>query len=201
MQKFMEMINRPLVAAFALCLLANTTWAAEDILTQAQKSFKPVPAAAPLLKQNPATPDKVELGKMLYFDPRLSSSQIISCNTCHNVGLGGTDLLETSIGHGWQKGPRNSPTVLNAVFNVAQFWDGRAEDLASQAKGPVQASVEMNNTPENVVKTLKSIPGYQPFFAKAFPGEADPITFDNMARAIEVFEATLITPTPVSTPT
>ncbi|MCK5916603.1 MAG: c-type cytochrome, partial [Deltaproteobacteria bacterium] len=97
-------------------------------------------------------------------------------------------------GHGWRKGPRNAPTVLNSVYNVAQFWDGRAKDLAEQAKGPVQASVEMNNKPEQVVKTLKSMPEYITLFKKAFPGEKDPVTFDNMAKAIEVFEATLVTP-------
>lgn len=143
---------------------------------------------------NPATPARVHLGKMLYFEPRLSASWLISCNTCHNVGLGGVDLLETSIGHGWQKGPRNAPTVLNAVFNIAQFWDGRAKDLAEQAKGPVQAGVEMNSTPDRVVRTLKSIPEYVARFEEAFPGEDDPVTFDNMALAIEVFEATLLTP-------
>jgi len=182
------------VTTFMFCLLSTVAWGKDDVMAQAQKLFKPIPAEAPQLTKNLATPAKVELGKMLFFDPRLSSSQIISCNTCHNVGLGGTDLLETSIGHGWQKGPRNSPTVLNAVFNIAQFWDGRAADLASQAKGPVQASVEMNNNPQNLVATLKSIPGYRSFFEKAFPGDKDPITFDNVALAIEVFEATLITP-------
>ncbi len=186
--------RRAFAAVLGVSLLVPAAWAKDDLFTRAKAAFKPVPASAPQLKANPASPARLELGKMLYFDPRLSSSQIISCNTCHNVGLGGTDLLETSIGHGWQKGPRNSPTVLNAVFNAAQFWDGRAEDLASQAKGPVQASVEMNNTPANVVATLKSIPGYAPLFAAAFPAEKDPITFDNMALAIEIFEATLITP-------
>lgn len=168
--------------------------AAEDLAAQARGAFKPIPAKAPASKRNPVTPAKIELGKKLYFDPRLSASQLISCNTCHNVGLGGADLQETSIGHGWQKGPRNAPTVLNAVFNVAQFWDGRAEDLAAQAKGPVQAGVEMNNKPERVIETLKSIPGYAPAFKGAFPGEADPITFDNVANAIEAFETTLLTP-------
>jgi len=108
--------------------------------------------------------------------------------------MGGVDGLETSIGHGWQKGPRNSPTVFNAVFNVAQFWDGRAEDLAAQAKGPVQAGVEMASTPDRVVATLESMPGYIAAFEAAFPGEEDPVSFDNMALAIEAFEATLITP-------
>ncbi|MDO5620194.1 MAG: cytochrome-c peroxidase [Paracoccus sp. (in: a-proteobacteria)] len=142
----------------------------------------------------PLTPEKVELGKMLYFDPRMSSSQLISCATCHNLSLGGDDELPVSIGHGWQKGPRNAPTVLNSVFNAAQFWDGRAPDLAEQAKGPVQAGVEMSNTPEQVVTTINSMPEYVEAFKAAFPGEADPVTFDNFAHAIEQYEATLITP-------
>jgi cytochrome c peroxidase len=177
-----------------LCAVTATAWGKEDTMRRAQALFQPLPTKAPALKGNPATPAKVELGKKLYFDPRLSSSQLISCNTCHNVGLAGIDLQETSIGHGWQKGPRNAPTVFNAVFNTAQFWDGRAEDLRAQAKGPVQASVEMNNTPEHAVQTLESIPGYVELFRKAFPGQKYPVTFDNMAMAIEVFEATLLTP-------
>ena len=158
--------------------------------------FAPLPSTVPAVRDNRITPEKIELGKALFFDPRLSASGVFSCNSCHNVGTGGDDNLETSIGHGWQKGPRNSPTVFNAVFNEAQFWDGRAEDLKAQAKGPIQAGVEMANTPENVVLTLKSMPQYMAWFEGAFPGEADPVTFDNMARAIEAFEATLITPAP-----
>lgn len=188
--------KRATINGLLLCigLLASTAWAKDDTLAKAKGVFKPLPAKPADIKGNPATPAKIDLGKKLYFDPRLSASYLISCNTCHNVGLGGVDLQETSIGHGWQKGPRNAPTVLNAVYNIAQFWDGRAEDLKAQAKGPVQASVEMNNTPERVVTVLKSIPGYPPLFKQAFPGEKDPVTFDNMAKAIEVFEATLITP-------
>ncbi len=185
------------VVVLATSTFALGAWGApakEDVPRQARATFKAIPARAPEAKQNPSSPAKVALGRMLYFDPRLSASQLISCNSCHNVGLGGADLQETSVGHGWQKGPRNAPTVLNAVFNVAQFWDGRAEDLKAQAKGPVQASVEMANDPGRLVATLKSIPGYPPFFREAFPGEKDPITFDNVARAIEVFEATLLTP-------
>jgi cytochrome c peroxidase len=140
------------------------------------------------------TGERIDLGRSLFFDPRLSKSGLISCNTCHNLGMGGDDNLETSIGHGWQKGPRNAPTVLNAVFNQAQFWDGRAEDLKAQAKGPVQAGVEMASTPERVVTTLKSMPAYVQAFTVAFSGESDPVTFDNMAKAIEAFEATLVTP-------
>ena len=111
------------------------------------------------------------------------------------------DELTISIGHGWQQGPRNSPTMLNSIFTVAQFWDGRAPDLAAQAKGPVQAGVEMNNTPENLIGTLSSMPVYVNAFEAAFPDEENPISFDNFARAIEAFEATLITPTATSTNT
>lgn len=156
--------------------------------------FDPIPSMVPEVKGNPVTREKVDLGRMLWFDPRLSASGIVSCNSCHNLAAGGSDNIETSIGHGWQKGPRNSPTVLNSVFNVAQFWDGRAEDLRSQAKGPIQAAVEMAATPEHVVNVLESIPEYRERFKTAFPGENDPVTFDNLAKALEAFEATLITP-------
>jgi cytochrome c peroxidase len=166
----------------------------DSLMARAQAAFDPIPTEPPELEDNPSSPEKMELGRMLYFEPRLSSSWLISCNTCHNVGLAGVDLMETSIGHGWQKGPRNAPTVLNAVFNVAQFWDGRAEDLAEQAQGPVQAGVEMNNTPERAMATLRSIPEYVERFEASFPDVSDPVTFDNMADAIEIYEATLITP-------
>ncbi len=180
--------------ALALALAAPRASAADPVQAEARKTFEVLPQKAPPAKGHPTTPEKVALGRMLFFDPRLSASQLISCNTCHNLGLGGADLQQTSVGHGWQKGPRNAPTVLNAVFNVAQFWDGRAEDLEAQAKGPVQAGVEMANAPARVVETLKSIPGYAPLFAKAFPGDKEPVSFDNMAKAIEAFEATLLTP-------
>jgi len=187
-------MKKSILTAVALVMISGVALAANPVLEQAREIFSPIPDSPPEIKGNPANPDKVELGRMLYFEPRLSKSGLVSCNFCHNVGMGGDDFQETATGHGWQKGPRNSPTVLNAVFNMAQFWDGRAKDLKEQAKGPVQASVEMNNTPAQAVKTLRSMPEYVRRFHKAFPGEKDPVTFDNMAAAIEVFEATLITP-------
>ena len=171
-----------------------TNAADDDLRTRADQMFDPVPYKVPKVRDNAVTIEKIELGRMLFFDPRLSASGLISCNTCHNLGTGGDDNLPTSVGHGWQKGPRNAPTVFNAVFNAAQFWDGRAEDLKEQAKGPIQAGVEMANEPAAVVTTLKSMPEYIDRFGRSFPGEADAVTFDNMARAIEAFEATLITP-------
>ena len=169
---------------------------ADALRDKAKEFFAPLPSTIPALNDNRVTPEKVELGKALFFDPRLSASGVFSCYSCHNLTTGGDDNMETSVGHGWQKGPRNSPTVLNAVLNEAQFWDGRAEDLAAQAKGPIQAGVEMANTPEAVEATLNSMPQYVAWFTAAFPGEEKPANFDNMAKAIEAFEATLITPAP-----
>lgn len=180
----------------SMFVLAASAASASDLQEQARELFEPVPSTIPALRDNPVTPEKIDLGKALFFDPRMSASGVFSCNSCHNLATGGDDNMPVSIGHGWQKGPRNSPTVLNAVFNIAQFWDGRAEDLAAQAKGPVQAGVEMANTPENVIATLNSMPQYVEWFTASFPEEADPVSFDNFAKAIEAYEATLITPAP-----
>ncbi len=191
-------MKRTLVVALAAttALVAAAPVLADDaeLRAAAKESFEAIPMQAPMLENNVLSRDRIDLGAMLFFDPRMSKSGLFSCQSCHNVGLGGVDGLETSVGHGWQAGPRNAPTMLNAVFNIAQFWDGRAADLAEQAKGPVQAGVEMNNTPEQVVATLTSMPGYVEAFQASFPGENDPITFDNFAKAIEAFEATLVTP-------
>lgn len=168
--------------------------AGDELHELANEFFEPIPSMVPDVQGNPVTREKSELGKMLWFDTRLSASGVLSCNSCHNLAMGGDDNMETSIGHGWQRGPRNSPTVFNAVFNIAQFWDGRAEDLRSQATGPIQAAVEMAATPELVLAVLNSMPEYTERFALAFPGEDEPVTFDNVARALEAFEATLITP-------
>lgn len=177
-------------------LLAASPLYADGLREKASAVFKPLPSTVPAVKDNRITKEKIELGKALFFDPRLSASGVFSCNSCHNLATGGDDNLETSIGHGWQKGPRNSPTAFNSVFNEAQFWDGRAEDLKAQAKGPIQAGVEMANTPEQVVTTLESMPQYVTWFKAAFPEDGKPVSFDNMAKAIEAFEATLLTPSP-----
>jgi cytochrome c peroxidase len=199
----MTMLTRSGLAAMAGILLVAGSAAAQDgaeaindakLIEQANQMFDPIPTEPPELDGNKVTPERVELGRKLFFDPRLSASHAISCNTCHQMGLGGDDNQPTSIGHGWQRGPRNAPTVFNAVFNTAQFWDGRAEDLEQQAKGPVQAGVEMANTPERAVKTLTSMPGYVESFDKAFPDSDPAVTFDNMAKALEAFQATLLTP-------
>ncbi len=168
--------------------------AADELMQTAQDMFLPIPISPPPLEGIASTPARVELGKMLYFETRLSESHTISCNSCHVVGMGGVDLLETSLGHRWQRGGRNAPTVLNSVFNTAQFWDGRARDLQEQAGGPLVNPIEMGMTESHVVEQLKGIPGYVEVFARAFPNETDPITFNNVRNAIALFEATLITP-------
>ena len=134
----------------------------------------------------------VELGKKLYFDPRLSKSGFISCNSCHNLSMGGTDNLKTSIGHNWQQGPINAPTVLNSSLNLAQFWDGRAADLKAQAGGPIANPGEMGFTHALAVGVLESIPEYVAEFKLVF-GQ-DKITIDEVTTAIAEFEKTLVTP-------
>lgn len=136
---------------------------------------------------------KMELGKKLFFDPRLSRSGWISCNSCHNLSRGGTDNLTSSIGHGWAEGPINAPTVLNAKYNLAQFWNGRAADLAEQAAGPIANPVEMASSHELAVNVVSTIPGYVEEFAEVY-GEDVPITIDQVTDAIAEFERTLVTP-------
>ena len=188
------MSMRPWVLLVASLGVSLGAAAADDLMTSAQERFKPIPQSPPSLAGNPATPAKLLLGKMLYFDPRLSASHAISCNSCHNIGLGGADAEETSIGHRWQRGGRNAPTVLNAVFNTAQFWDGRAKDLEAQAGGPVINPIEMASPQAHVGEQLAAIPGYVNAFNAAFPGTANPVSLENAQKAIAVFEATLITP-------
>lgn len=139
-----------------------------------------------------AEPEKARLGKKLFFEPRLSRSGFISCNSCHNLSRGGTDNLPTSIGHNWQEGPINSPTVLNSSLNMAQFWDGRAETLQEQAAGPIDNPLEMAYTHTLAVEVLRSIPQYGDMF-EAIYGTRD-ITIDHVTDAIAVFEETLVTP-------
>lgn len=146
----------------------------------------------------PITPPKqidlgmVELGKKLFFDPRLSKSGFISCNSCHNLSMGGTDNIKTSIGHNWAEGPINAPTVLNSSLNVAQFWDGRAADLKVQAGGPIANPGEMAFTHTLAIDVLQSIPGYVREFKQVFG--KDIISIDEVTAAIAEFEKTLVTP-------
>jgi len=150
---------------------------------------EPIQPIAPVDGLNAA---QVELGKKLYFDPRLSKSGFISCNSCHNLSMGGTDNLKTSIGHAWQEGPINSPTVLNADLNLAQFWDGRAADLKEQAGGPIANPGEMAFSHELAIDMLASIPQYVDEFNTVFG--SGKINIDSVTTAIAEFEKSLVTP-------
>lgn len=190
----MRSVTKTALAAALLTGSGAAQAADDDLMQRAQEMFKPIPEEPPELEGNPRTPAKVQLGKMLFFDTRLSGGHTISCNTCHQLSMGGDDGNETSRGHQAQKGPRNSPTVLNAVYNTAQFWDGRAEDLEAQAGGPLKNPIEMAASSDRVIETLQSIPEYRQRFARAFPEDDDPVNFENTQKAIAVFESTLITP-------
>jgi cytochrome c peroxidase len=158
------------------------------------RMFRPLPTTMES-ENNPSTEPKVNLGRMLYYDKRLSRNQDVSCNSCHELDNYGVDHTPVSTGFKGQKGNRNAPTVYNAAAHLAQFWDGRAADVEEQAKGPVLNPVEMAmSSGDGAVAVLKSMPGYVQAFQRAFPGEHDPMTFDNMARAIAAFERRLMTP-------
>jgi len=159
-----------------------------------QGQWQALPDTAPAPADNPTTAAKVELGQMLYFDPRLSSTAPWSCFSCHNVMEGGDDHMTTSAGVHGLKGGRNAPTVWNAAFHSVQFWDGRAPSLEEQAKGPPVNPIEMGMPNlDAVIDRVRHIPGYKPYFEKAF-GAGDVVTMDNAAKAIASYERTLITP-------
>ena len=170
----------PLISSAAL---ASILWVG---LCFAQEPIQPI---APVKDINMA---QVELGKKLFFDPRLSKSGFISCNSCHNMSMGGSDNLKTSIGHNWHQGPINAPTVLNSSLNVAQFWDGRAADLQEQAGGPIANPGEMAFTHTLAIDVLESIPQYRIEFRQVFG--TDEINMEKVTRAIAEFEKTLVTP-------
>lgn len=173
---------------------AADTPSATDIRKTYGALFQPLPDKMPGAEAD--TPALVDLGKQLYFEKRLSANNTQSCNSCHMVegSKGGVDNEPTSPGAFGKRGGRNSPTTLNAGFHFAQFWDGRAADLAAQAKGPVLNPIEMAMASEaEVVQKLGGIPEYAKGFAAAFPGEKSPLTYDNIAKAIAAFERTLVT--------
>lgn len=164
---------------------------------QALKLFGVVPTEF-TSPTNPITDAKITLGRMLYYETRMSKSGEISCNSCHVLSEYGVDSLATSPGHDGTLGERNSPTVYNAAGHLSQFWDGRAADVEAQAKGPILNPIEMGMPDEaGVVAVLASIPGYVEAFGTAFPGEATPVSYDNMAKAIGAFERRLSTPAPI----
>lgn len=168
-----------------------------DLRTRASAVFAALPTDASTENRS-VTPSRVDLGRMLYFDTRLSSDETVSCNSCHLLDKYGVDGTPVSSGVDGQKGGRNAPTVYNAALHIAQFWDGRAADVEEQAKGPVLNPIEMAMADEAaVLKRLEALPGYVEAFAEAFPGAGPALTYDNMGIAIGAFERTLLTPGPL----
>jgi cytochrome c peroxidase len=158
------------------------------------RAFAPLPATmeAP---NRPTTEARVTLGRMLYYDTRLSAGRELSCDSCHRLAGYGVDNERLSPGHGKRLGKRNSPTVYNAAGHFAQFWDGRAADVEEQAKGPILNPREMAMPDaKSVVKAVKAAPRYAPFFKEAFPSDQEPITLANISIAIGAFERRLTTP-------
>ncbi len=199
-------MKKIVISAVALLALSTTALSAKsDALVESAKKagLKAIPIDKDALTKlidnpnNKLSDAKIALGKKLYFDPRLSKSNLISCNTCHNLATGGVDGVSAAIGHKWTANPHhlNSPTVYNAVFMDKQFWDGRSPDLEDQAQGPMQAAPEMAISKEMAVERISSMPAYVAEFEKAFGSKE--ITFKKIADAIGAFERTLVTPAPI----
>lgn len=191
----MPIVKIALILGMAAMLGCGSRQSAKTAVDPARlANFAPMSAVAPVRAGSPAG-RRVALGRMLFYDPRLSKSQTISCNSCHDLAKYGVDGEPTSEGHKGQRGDRNAPTVYNAAAHFVQFWDGRAPDVEAQAKGPLLNPVEMAlPSGQRAVAVLKSIPEYVIAFRKAFPDQEDPVTFDNMAAAIGAFERGLVTP-------
>jgi len=190
------------VKTFMISAIVATSVMGASLIDDAKSAgLKPIPASKKAIEKltsnpaNPTTAAKAELGKMLYFDPRLSKSGLISCNSCHNLALGGSDGMSAAIGHKWTANPHHlsSPTVYNAVFYSQQFWDGRSPHLEDQAQGPIQAGPEMAAPKDHVTGVVNSIPQYVTLFKKAY-GKDVKITFEKVADTIAVYERTLVTP-------
>ena len=187
-----------LLPALVLIFVSYLLWASGNVQvsTEALQLFAPLPAqmSSP---DNPVTETKVQLGRILYYDPRLSANQKISCNSCHPLDAYGAQTTPVSTGFKGQKGNRNAPTVYNAAGHFVQFWDGRAPTIEEQAKGPITNPVEMAMPSHSAtVEVIKSMPEYVALFKAAFPKDKEPITYDNMALAIGAFERGLVTPSP-----
>ncbi|WP_018146004.1 cytochrome-c peroxidase [Thioalkalivibrio sp. AKL6] len=183
-------------ACTALALGVAAPAVADTDYSQYRDVFEPLPALPPIPADNSMTKEKIELGKMLFFEPRISSSGVISCATCHNPALGWADRIPRAVGHDGQVGERNTPTVLNSGFFTAQFWDGREDDLEGQALGPIQDAIEMAMPLEDAIERLEEFNEYQEKFQAAYPDyDGDNvINADHVAHALATFQRTLNTP-------
>ena len=182
-------------AASAVVADSNASPEDQELLKRAQGIFKPLPSAEEMQKLRPFTEEQVKLGHQLWYEPRLSKGNTVSCNSCHNLASAGVDNMPTSQGHKGQFGGRNSPTALKAALLGMQFWDGRAADVEEQAGGPLVNPVEMaNDSQEAAAAKIAKIPEYQELFKTAFP-EDGAVSFKNITTALGAFERTLLTPT------
>ncbi len=190
------MKKRSLIAAVTLFLFTASFASAVEVNRAMLGMFQPLMEQADN-PENPITGPKVDLGRMLYYDKRLSKDNSVSCNTCHDLANFGDDGASVSTGIHKQKGGRSAPTVYNAAIHISQFWDGRAKDVEEQAIGPITNPIEMGMPDSDyVLKVVNSIPGYVEAFKAAFPDEENPVTYENIGNAIGAFERKLLTPAP-----
>jgi cytochrome c peroxidase len=184
--------------AFIFVLVGvSIPFAANDELhKQAVANFSPLPDSIPTA-DNPITPQKVALGKMLFYDTRISVDRTVSCFKCHWINLYGTDGLRKAIGNHYKLNPRNSPTVFNTAGQISEHWIGNRTSVEDQAKKALLGAGSYGLASyDDAEKNLKAIPGYESLFYGAFPQDADPVSVDNFASAIGAFERTLVTPSP-----
>ncbi len=192
-----SLLIRFILSLATVLVLANSALAgAEDneLIARANQIFGPLPQTMPA-EQNPITPSKVKLGKMLYYEQRISIDRAVSCSKCHPLSLYAADGLRKAVGNNCKENPRNSPTILNAAAQISAHWIGNRKDVEDQAKqalvGPPSFGMPSY---ESVEKILRGMKGYVEMFKEAFPGETEPVTVDNFAKAIGAFERTLVTP-------
>jgi cytochrome c peroxidase len=197
MRRFLRS-STTIAGVVGLCVAAGTAAADTQVAaTQpadadlaAMKKLYVRPTEIPFPADNAYAPAKAELGKTLFFDPRLSRSGVQACVSCHNPSFGWEDGHKTAVGENMLSLARNSPTIINRAWGEIFFWDGRAESLEKQATGPITAAGEMNTPMDVLIARLKGISGYQQKFDQVFPGEG--VTEKNIAASIATFERTIV---------
>ncbi len=200
MVKILLKEKRRLMLVFILLFFASVSAsAAEDdaLISRASQILGPLPASMPS-PENPITPEKVKLGKILFYEPRISIDGTVSCSKCHPLALYAADGLRKSVGHNCTENPRNDPTVFNAASQISEHWIGNRTSVEDQAKQAVIGPPAFGMPSyDSVEKVLRSYPEYEALFKAAFPSDKEPGTVDNFAKAVGAFERTLITPAPL----
>ncbi|HLE40142.1 MAG TPA: cytochrome c peroxidase [Nitrospirota bacterium] len=185
-----------LLLMFCSLSLAVAAAPDDDLMKKAKEVLGPLPASMPS-EQNPITPEKVKLGKILFYESRISIDGTVSCAKCHPVSLYAVDGLRKAIGNNCKENPRNSPTIFNAASQISAHWIGNRTSVEDQARqsvtGPPAFGMPSNESAEKILRNMKE---YVSLFKAAFPGEKDPVTIDNFAKAVGAFERTLMTPAP-----